>query len=171
MGRSERGRASADPGPRRRILAVVAALALFGGLVGVTQVSNAETQRAAPTCKPTPPASAGASDRDGANEDDPTPGGTTPSGTTPSGSAEECEEQGGPEESASTPPPSPPGGGLDTLGDNCDNSRLQAHTGFQDGNRCVSTAFGEVAAAAQNPTLLIAQAPGGYGRDSRSGSS
>ncbi|GAB3802323.1 hypothetical protein [Micromonospora zhanjiangensis] len=50
-------------------------------------------------------------------------------------------------------------GGLDVLANNCNNSKLQAHDGFQNGNRCVSTAFGEVGAAAKNPSLLISQAP------------
>jgi hypothetical protein len=45
------------------------------------------------------------------------------------------------------------------LGNTCDTSKLQAHDGFQRGPRCVSTAFGEVAAAAQNPSLLITSAP------------
>ncbi|MEU0155222.1 hypothetical protein [Micromonospora fulviviridis] len=49
--------------------------------------------------------------------------------------------------------------GLDVLAKDCANSRLQAHDGFQNGNRCVSTAFGEVGAAANNPSLLITQFP------------
>ncbi|PZG00234.1 hypothetical protein [Micromonospora deserti] len=52
-----------------------------------------------------------------------------------------------------------PGAGLDVLANNCDDSRLQPHNGFQNGNRCVSTAFGEVGAAANNPSLLITQFP------------
>ncbi|MDG4833808.1 hypothetical protein O7627_31515 [Solwaraspora sp. WMMD1047] len=51
------------------------------------------------------------------------------------------------------------GGGLDILANNCDDSQLQAHNGFQDGNRCVSTAFGEVGSRDRNPTLLITQSP------------
>ncbi|HEX8627905.1 MAG TPA: hypothetical protein VF755_07025, partial [Catenuloplanes sp.] len=49
--------------------------------------------------------------------------------------------------------------GLDILANNCDNSQLDAHDGFQNGNRCVSTAFGEVGAANRNPSLLITEAP------------
>ncbi|PSK62433.1 hypothetical protein B0E53_05662 [Micromonospora sp. MH33] len=49
--------------------------------------------------------------------------------------------------------------GLGVLAKDCANSRLQAHDGFQNGNRCVSTAFGEVGAAANNPSLLITQFP------------
>ncbi|MGR6319303.1 hypothetical protein Q2K19_29430 [Micromonospora soli] len=49
--------------------------------------------------------------------------------------------------------------GLDVLAKDCSNSNLQPHDGFQAGNRCVSTAFGEVGAAANNPSLLITQFP------------
>jgi hypothetical protein len=45
------------------------------------------------------------------------------------------------------------------LTDTCVDSKLPAHTGFQDGDRCVSTEFGEVGSAANNPTLLITAAP------------
>ncbi|GAA3452020.1 Pecanex-like protein 1 [Dactylosporangium matsuzakiense] len=48
---------------------------------------------------------------------------------------------------------------LDTLGNDCSESRLQPHTGFQDAPRCVSTAFGEVSSQDKNPTLLIVRAP------------
>lgn len=51
------------------------------------------------------------------------------------------------------------GQGLEILGDDCSASDLPPHTGFQDGRRCVSTAFGEVSAAAKNPSLLIVDAP------------
>ncbi|MCM0679113.1 hypothetical protein NCC78_31260 [Micromonospora phytophila] len=52
-----------------------------------------------------------------------------------------------------------PGAGLGVLANNCDNSQLQPHDGFQNGNRCISTAFGEVGAAAKNPSLLITDFP------------
>ncbi|BBH66213.1 hypothetical protein ACTI_28980 [Actinoplanes sp. OR16] len=52
-----------------------------------------------------------------------------------------------------------PGANLGILTNSCDTSGLQAHDGFQKGDRCVSTEFGEVGAAANNPTLLITQAP------------
>ncbi|MEE6263497.1 LPXTG cell wall anchor domain-containing protein [Plantactinospora sonchi] len=167
---SHHGHVSARSGPRRRVLAVVATLTVFGGLVGVTQTSNAGTERAlagqrAPVgCDPTSaPASTGTSEDAGG-------AGTATEGASPSASAPpdavECEEQDGGEETPATPgagsgSPSAgaPGNGLEPLGDNCDNSRLAAHTGFQEGDRCVSTAFGELGAAEQNPTLLIAEAP------------
>ncbi|GIE80440.1 hypothetical protein Aph02nite_63900 [Actinoplanes philippinensis] len=53
----------------------------------------------------------------------------------------------------------PPGAGLGVLTNSCDTSNLEDHDGFQKGNRCVSTEFGEVGAAANNPTLLITNAP------------
>ncbi|MEH1165903.1 hypothetical protein V6V47_11015 [Micromonospora sp. CPCC 205539] len=58
-----------------------------------------------------------------------------------------------------------PGAGLGVLANDCDESRLEPHNGFQLGNRCVSTEFGEVGAAANNPSLLITQFPGQVGRN------
>ncbi len=49
--------------------------------------------------------------------------------------------------------------GLSILGNSCANSDQQPHTGFQEGGRCVATAFGEVGPAEQNPSLLISSAP------------
>jgi hypothetical protein len=45
------------------------------------------------------------------------------------------------------------------LGDDCTGSSLDPHDGFQRAPRCVSTAFGEVAAADRSPSLLITSAP------------
>src|SRR4051794_33955748 len=45
------------------------------------------------------------------------------------------------------------------LTDTCVDSNLLAHDGFQKGDRCVSTEFGEVGSAANNPSLLITSAP------------
>ena len=55
-----------------------------------------------------------------------------------------------------TPTPPPP---LEILANNCDKSKLQLHDGFQAGNRCVTTEFGEVGETAKNPTLIISAAP------------
>jgi hypothetical protein len=54
--------------------------------------------------------------------------------------------------------------GLKVLARSCDPKNgnlndLDAHTGFQVAPACVSTAFGEVAAAAKDPTLLITDSP------------
>jgi hypothetical protein len=53
----------------------------------------------------------------------------------------------------------PPGAGLGVLANSCEGSQLQPHDGFQNGNRCVSTEFGEVGTEQNNPTLLITEAP------------
>jgi hypothetical protein len=63
------------------------------------------------------------------------------------------------EDPAPAPTTPPPGAGLGILTNSCEDSDLEAHTGFQLGNRCVSTEFGEVGAAANNPSLLITNAP------------
>jgi hypothetical protein len=65
------------------------------------------------------------------------------------------------------PPPANAGGnennGLDVLGTDCTNSRLEPHNGFEDAPRCVSTSFGEVAAEEQSPSLLITESPQAVG--------
>jgi hypothetical protein len=48
---------------------------------------------------------------------------------------------------------------LEILTNSCDTSSLPPHDGFQIGDRCVSTEFGEVGVAANNPSLLITRAP------------
>src|SRR3954452_9848433 len=45
------------------------------------------------------------------------------------------------------------------LTDTCVDSKLPLHDGFQKGDRCVATEFGEVSSAANNTSLLITQAP------------
>ncbi|WP_434739950.1 hypothetical protein [Micromonospora sp. SH-82] len=52
-----------------------------------------------------------------------------------------------------------PNNGLDVLAQDCESSRLEAHDGFQRGDRCVSTSFGEVGSAGNNPSLLITEFP------------
>lgn len=49
--------------------------------------------------------------------------------------------------------------GLDVLATDCSSSNLAPHDGFQKAPRCVATAFGEVAAQAKSPSLLITEAP------------
>jgi hypothetical protein len=53
--------------------------------------------------------------------------------------------------------------GLDVLGRDCTESKLQAHDGFQLAPRCVSTAFGEVASEDKSPSLLITDSPRSVG--------
>ncbi|MHA6782291.1 hypothetical protein ACVGOW_15065 [Pseudonocardia saturnea] len=110
---------------------------------------------------------------DPSDEPDAEPGAAEPGAAEPGaaepGAAEEGAEEGAAEEtttttttteSAAPPVVAPPAaGGLEVLGTDCTNSDLAAHTGFQESPRCVATAFGEVAAAALSPSLLITDAP------------
>jgi hypothetical protein len=109
MGRSSNRRTTRRI-PDRRLLAAAAALVLFGGLIGVAQISSADTT--------TPEPSASASSAAGKVIN-----------------------------------------GLTILTNTCADSSLPRHDGFQIGDRCVSTEFGEVGVAANNPSLLITQAP------------
>ncbi|WP_326550658.1 hypothetical protein [Micromonospora sp. NBC_01813] len=104
MGRSAHRRAPTPTrsGSRaRRAVIAVATLGAFGVLIGVSQISNAQTDRREPIQI----------------------------------------------------------NGLEVLGNTCEGTNLEPHSGFQEGNRCVSTAFGEVGDADKNPTLLITEAP------------
>jgi hypothetical protein len=56
-------------------------------------------------------------------------------------------------------PPAGENNGLDVLARDCSQSKLTPHDGFQKAPACVSTAFGEVAAAGNDPTLLITDSP------------
>ncbi|MGC4839516.1 hypothetical protein ACLQ3D_33920 [Micromonospora vinacea] len=87
-------------------------------------------------------------------------GGGTPT-TTPGGGNNGGGNNGGGNNGGGTEP----GAGLGVLANDCDESRLQPHDGFQNGNRCVSTEFGEVGAAANNPSLLITQFPDQVGQN------
>ncbi|HEY0535085.1 MAG TPA: Pecanex-like protein 1 [Actinoplanes sp.] len=221
---------------RRRILAAVATLAVFGGIVAVTQVSSASTtktqKKALSACDniATPPktklstktkpgtyttnggpngakitqhADDGAGDvpsvdtlrqrcRDwvmtnvggGKNNSAGNNGGgassapaADPSASAADPSASASAGNGGnngggnngggnattqptaaPTDSGAATSP-PPGAGLGVLTNSCSTSTLAPHTGFQDGDRCVSTEFGEVGVAANNPSLLITDSP------------
>lgn len=186
---------------RRRILAAVATLAAFGGIVTITQVSDASTrrgtQRSLAACDnlaaPPPPQLSTETQQDASGHDHGTVtqhaddgagdvvsqaelrtrcrdwimknagGQASPSASSP----------GTPTATSSTPavPPSPgdptspggptppPGAGLGVLTNSCVTSSLPPHDGFQRGDRCVSTQFGEVGSAADNPSLLIVSAP------------
>ena len=172
---------------RRRIVAVVATLVAFGAIVTVTQVSNASTEkstrRALAACdsiqapktsklssetkkgtyttnngKVTQHSDDGASDVPSADQMrarcrnwvTQNAGGASPAAS--AGTKADNPQGGG----AATPPP---GAGLGVLTNSCDTSNLPPHDGFQNGNRCVSTEFGEVGTEGNNPTLLITEAP------------
>jgi hypothetical protein len=155
---------------RPRIIAAVATLLAFGGIVTVTQVSDASTRRATERASSSASPSPGTSSADieagegGASRAD-------SSASLRESSSAPAEPTRGPSDSQSgqTPNADSTAGastagaqvnGLDILTNSCDTSELPPHDGFQKGDRCVSTEFGEVGAAANNPSLLITRAPG-----------
>jgi hypothetical protein len=221
MRRSKYRRASASRMPswltgRRRIIAAVATLVAFGGIVTVTQVSNASTTKkqtkalsACDSIAAPPKAKLSTQTRKGTwttnngtvtqHADDgagtvPTAAqlrdrcrqwvmsnvggqaggagtatsaaatsasaGTSAGGSTGGGAATTAPTaaptSAGASAGATTPPP---GAGLGVLANSCVGSTLPPHTGFQIAPACVSTEFGEVGVAADNPSLLITDAP------------
>ena len=141
---------------KRRILAAAATLLAFGGIVTVTQVSEAGTRpgglRAAYGCD-RPEASPSAVES-----------GETRWRVCPSSSPGASASSSAPAGQSASPSPSDstsgaPGAGLGVLANSCVSSTLPQHDGFQHGDRCVSTEFGEVGTAANNPSLLITSAP------------
>nr|WP_201749238.1 hypothetical protein [Micromonospora acroterricola] len=94
-----------------------------------------------------------------------TGGGNTGGGNTGGGNTGGGNTGGGNTGGGNTGGGTAPGAGLGVLANDCDESQLQPHDGFQNGNRCVSTEFGEVGAAANNPSLLITQFPDQVGRN------
>lgn len=184
--RQRSAHSSTPPYKNKRVLALLAAVVVCGGLLTVTQVSNAGTNgwnwgKRRPSLPACPPANAGGATQSGTaapsasasnngvtvtnqngrsvrqyrNDDNPgqqirggnnrNPRPTCTPTTPANGSASPS--------SSSTAPP------LEVLATDCSDSRLQAHTGFQDGNRCVSTAIGEVAELAKNATAMITNFP------------
>ena len=103
MPRSANRRAAPELRSRRRLLAAAGSLVVFGGIIGVTQISNADDNAETIAAKTV--------------------------------------------------------NGLEILANDCSESALEPHDGFQKGERCVSTEFGEVGAQEKNPTLLITEAP------------
>jgi len=172
MYRSAQRRRSTS-GRNKRIIAVLATLAVFGGIITVTQISNAGERRnrgggrpPATECRPAPDGTAPAGQ---ANVTETRQNGrtvrnhwgdgqactTTPASPTPSTNA-----SGQPNQPATGAPTTAPPAPLEFGPDQCsEGNGLEIHDGFQNGNRCVDTQMGEVANADQNPTLLITQAP------------
>ncbi len=203
-----------SPTPRqRRLIAIGAVVVVVGGMLAVTQISNAGTRRffgfsprtqasstSCPTSSPTRRWDTRrdlATSQDGQIENHPGDGQATNAGALERASRERgrtrprCTPSAGTSSStgsSSSPeagdPTTTPGGdtggdtggssgvgtvapggadgannGLDVLGRDCSNSQLDIHTGFQNGNQCVQTQFGEVATADKNPSLLITDAP------------
>jgi hypothetical protein len=215
MRRSKYRRASESRMPswlsgRRRIIAAAATLAVFGGIVAVTQVSNASTtktqKKALSACDniATPPkaklstktrkgtyttnngtvtqhADDGAGDvpsvaqlRDqcrqwvmsnvGGQAGGSGTATSAPAAGQSAGAGGNANNGGGAATTPAAAPTSagatvPPGAGLGVLANSCVGSTLPPHTGFQIAPACVSTEFGEVGVAADNPSLLITDSP------------
>jgi hypothetical protein len=172
MYRSAQRRRSTS-GRNKRIIAVLATLVVFGGIITVTQVSNAGDRRnrggrpPATQCRPAPDGTAPAGQ---ANVTETRQNGrtvrnywgdgqactTTPASPTPSTNASGAPNQPATSAPSTTAPQAP----LEFGPDECsEGNNLEIHDGFQNGNRCVDTQMGEVANADQNPTLLIVSAP------------
>ncbi|MGR6965469.1 hypothetical protein ACU610_13475 [Geodermatophilus sp. URMC 61] len=118
-----------DRTTRRRTLTLVAGI----GLAGLVAGTSAAYAQGGPAATATAPAAA----QDGHAH------GTTSDSSAPAGASAAATGSAAPAATA----------------DVCAESDLPAHTGFQVGPACVSTPFGEVGAAEDNPQLLITDAP------------
>ena len=177
--RSVRRPLNRPPG-HKRIIAVLATLAVFGAAVSVTQISNAGTE----SCDPARALSASSTDgrgtamklaaatiheHGGGQQDNDTPQQDNDTQQQDNDGQEQGQDNDNCEPNSGAPAgdqgnPGAPAGdqgnpAAEALGDNCDASGLDAHDGFQNGDRCVGIEFGEVAAAERNPSLLITRAP------------
>jgi hypothetical protein len=138
------------------LLGVIAAL---GGVVALAQISTAAdsspaSHRGPSTCTtaPTNPTTA------------PAPTETTPSSTEAAEGTHNHNGDGQRRGSGSCQPSSSPTTPApvvqaDAPGKSCDNSLMEVHDGFQNGNRCVAVDRGEVPVAENSPSLLIVSAP------------
>ncbi|MDQ7906577.1 Pecanex-like protein 1 [Phytohabitans sp. ZYX-F-186] len=154
---------------------MLATLVVFGGVITVTQISNAGDRRnrggrpPATQCRPAPDGTAPSGQQ---NVTETRQNGrtvrnywgdgqactTTPASPSPSTNEGEPNQPAPGTSSTTAPPP------LDFGPDECsEGNGLDIHDGFQNGNRCVDTQMGEVANADQNPTLLITSAPRSVG--------
>jgi hypothetical protein len=139
---------------RRRLLAVIAAFTLFGGLFAVTHVASANDKAEKQGRKL-------AASQDKNVKKDP----NAKNSKAPKAKAKAKAKNADPNadnndnNNDNNNNADKNKNGLDILATNCDDSKLREHDGFQKGNRCVTTEFGEVSAAAKNPSLLITKAP------------
>jgi hypothetical protein len=185
--RPRSARSSTPPYKNKRVLALLAAVVVCGGVLTVTQVAGASTWRRwggnRPPQSACPPANAGGATQ--TSSASPTASGSSSNGprtstqngrqvrqwSDDSGNGQQIRRPGrnprptctptspangsaSPSSTSTTPP-------LDIQQTNCSESNLQAHGGFQDANRCVSTDHGEVGELAKNPTALIVEFPQG----------
>jgi hypothetical protein len=146
-GRPAVGRSDEEkPRSRRRLLVVVAGLAIIGGMLTVAQISSAGTNHRQGQ-RPCAPASGEASAAGAHNHGSGTQS-TRNRGCTTSAPA-----------SSPTSPAANPVVQPESPGQSCDNSSLTIHDGFQNGDRCVSVDRGEVPTADNSPSLIIVSAP------------
>jgi hypothetical protein len=127
---------------RRRTVAVALLIAAAGASAGLAQAATGDPVPGSPTASPT--------------EAVPTVAPSVPPSDEPSPSVPSDPPSGTP---SASPAPSAPQGIDGALASTCEGSALPQHDGFQNGDRCVHTEFGEVGSAATNPSLLIAKAP------------
>jgi hypothetical protein len=138
-----------------------------GGQGGAGDVKTTAPTTASATADPS--ASSADPSASGDGSADPSGSASGSASASASASASESTETAAPPTEATTAAPAPsdtsgstappPGAGLGILTNSCATSTLEKHDGFQNGNRCVSTEFGEVGLEANNPSLLITEAP------------
>jgi len=119
-----------------------------GGSTAASTPAPASTPVSTPASNPG--ATGSSSQPVGSGSGDCAPGAATSSATAGGSATGSASQPGSPTTS---------GADLQILGNSCQSSTLPPHTGFQDGDRCVSTQFGEVGTADKNPSLLITSAP------------
>jgi hypothetical protein len=149
------------PRHSRRLLGIVTGIILLGATIAIAQMSSAGTGRNHPqsaTCTTAPaPATTDPTTTDptsteaAAANDAHVHNHGTGTGTGTGGGAA-CQPGG--TTTASVPPVQ-----ADSPGTSCENSNLEVHDGFQNGNRCVAVDRGEVPTAENAPSLLIVSAP------------
>lgn len=143
----------------RHLTAGLSAAAMFASVLALASVSNASNTRT-PRAETSPCATAESQEDDGGAADNKKTskhdhGEHDGDGQRPDDELSlpsDCEEESGGGEDEDD-------NGLDVISDSCDDSLLLPHDGFQKGNRCVSTEFGEVGEAENNPSLFIVSAP------------
>ncbi|GAA3351974.1 hypothetical protein GCM10020358_83960 [Amorphoplanes nipponensis] len=156
-------RAAQRRGPDRRIIAAVAVLIGFGGVIGVTQISNADESKVAaceaPAAAPSAPSAKGAASDPRVGTYTDKDGDIQHKGDGQLAKGEKAPAPEAVKECTTGKTTVKQVNGLQILTNTCEDSDLDAHDGFQNGNRCVSTEFGEVGDQSKNPTLLITEFP------------
>ncbi|GID92251.1 hypothetical protein ACFQFC_04430 [Amorphoplanes digitatis] len=156
-------RAGTRRGPDRRIIAAVAALVAFGGVITVTQISNADESKTAacqaPAATTAPPSGQKAASDPKVGTYTDKDGDVQHKGDGQLAKGEQAPKPEAVEVCKTGNTTAKQVNGLTILANSCEDSDLTPHDGFQNGNRCVSTEFGEVGAQENNPTLLITEFP------------